>query len=397
MLVETKDFTELDIIQVKKILGSSELEITSEVEVVEAASLWLSYKSEERRKFVKDVITKVRFSLLSDHFLKHLSSKISLPSIKAILKDMLEKKNSICNYKPNSYVANRYCSRSTFNVLVCGGYKPISFNTVSDVYQIDGSNLKSVNILSSMKETRVCHKAVYVKGNVFVFAGYCDDNDNSTKFLERYSLSTKTWDIVAELFDNRQNFSTCAFMDKIFIMGGSKVLPLNSCLQFDTKRNKFKWKEVAAMDEERTNSACAVFEGKIVVSGGCNDEELRSVESYDVMKNSWSAMPNMIGSKSDHSLVVVKNQLFAIGAYTDRCEVFDKGSNQFVALKSPNLKIKVISDNFIAVGTKIFLINDYGNSINAYDVENNEWFHESSEISEYLQDFACVKIPYYQT
>ena len=409
MFVETKSFRELDFIHVKNILGSPELEITSELEVFKAAHLWVSYDSAERSKFAKDLLSKVRFSLLSDHVLKYLLSESSSftqnDKCIVILKEILENKINVGDYKLTTYLTSRYCSKSKFNIFVCGDHKPYHLNTVSNVYQIDGRNLKSLNVLPSMKENRARHKAVYVKGNVFVFGGYIndhetsmfgyDDAENSMMSVEKYSLSTKTWDIVSEMYDNRQNFSSCVFMDKVFIIGGSKHLPLDSCLHFDTNGNRFKWKEVAKMNEERRNAACAVYKGKIVVSGGYNNEQLRSVELYDVITDSWSPMPNMINSRSGHSLVVVSDKLFAIGIYTDRCEVFDNICKQFVALKSSKIKTLLSQDKVTTIGSKVIVIHDFSNYIDGYDVDKDEWFQESNGIVNYLQDFSCVKIPCY--
>ena len=67
MIVETKNFLELNINQVSKILTSSELVITSEVEVFLAADKWVSHNFEERSKFAKNLLLKVRVNLLSDY------------------------------------------------------------------------------------------------------------------------------------------------------------------------------------------------------------------------------------------------------------------------------------------------------------------------------------------
>ena len=104
--------------------------------------------------------------------------------------------------------------------------------------------------------------------------------------MEKFSLSTNTWNKVDELYDDHRFFCICAFMDNIFILGG--YLPkydstINTCLQFNTKDNN--WKDVAGMNEERRLAACEMFEGSIVVSGGVdnNRNQLNTVESYDVI------------------------------------------------------------------------------------------------------------------
>ena len=56
----------------KKILFSSEIYITSELEVFTAANDWISFKLNKRKKFAKSLLMKMRFPLLSDPSLKHL-------------------------------------------------------------------------------------------------------------------------------------------------------------------------------------------------------------------------------------------------------------------------------------------------------------------------------------
>ena len=72
MIVETESFLELDFNTVSKILASSSLQIDSEVEIYNTSNEWLSYKIEERSKFAKQLLLRVRLNLLSDQCLKHL-------------------------------------------------------------------------------------------------------------------------------------------------------------------------------------------------------------------------------------------------------------------------------------------------------------------------------------
>ena len=105
--------------------------------------------------------------------------------------------------------------------------------------------------------------------------------------------------------EDRIIFCKCAFMDKVFILGGCNDRASTfSCLQFATSNNS--WKEVVRMNEARSR---AVFEERIVVSGGIgnNNNVLKIVESFDVLPDKWSSMPNMNFAKCSHSLVGVKN------------------------------------------------------------------------------------------
>ena len=67
MLTEIENFSQLDFNCVMKIVSSSELNIHSEVEIFDAVNTWLKHNSEERSKYAKQLLLKVRLPLLSEH------------------------------------------------------------------------------------------------------------------------------------------------------------------------------------------------------------------------------------------------------------------------------------------------------------------------------------------
>ena len=70
MMAKSPAFLELDFVLVENVLSSSNLDITSQLEVMNAAGAWKSY-DKKRIKFVKDFL-KVRLPLLSDPALKRV-------------------------------------------------------------------------------------------------------------------------------------------------------------------------------------------------------------------------------------------------------------------------------------------------------------------------------------
>ena len=71
-VADTENFLYLNFSVIAKILESSELNIHSEVEVFNAATAWLKHNNEERSKYTKQLLSKVRFTLLSTHAIDHL-------------------------------------------------------------------------------------------------------------------------------------------------------------------------------------------------------------------------------------------------------------------------------------------------------------------------------------
>ena len=396
IVVEEPNFLHLDIDTVVRILDSSELNIHSEVEVFNAAINWLEHDIEERSKYAKQLLLKVRLALLSEHAFEHISDCKSLVckniELCKTLKEVLLNQKTLFLASTDKYITSRYCSQNKFNVLICGGRNEQSL-VVRNVHQVDGSTLNYVNDISEMKIERINFEAVSLKGEVYVFGGYKNRNGNVIQSVEKYSLLTNTWNKVAHMFDKLEGFCACAFMDKIFILGafyekGDKVT--SSCFYFDIRQNCFI--KVSKMIHARMSAACVVFQGNIVVSGGMNYyNDLNSVESYDVFANKWSLMPSTINSHRCHSLVVVKDKLFVIGDERNRFEVFDNVCKKFVSLKHPFIDYS----KSVAIGNRIIVFKYVISTLLCYDVDKDEWSEESFELTEDLDGFSCAKLPLY--
>ena len=388
MIVETDNFLELHYNYISNILASSKLLITSEVEVYNAASAWLSHDIKERNKFAKDLLLTVRLPLLSDPALRHLLNKSS-PFTK-IYENRSILENCLKDNKSSVHYTNRYCNQNNFNVLVLGGcLLSKMYEVVSNVTQVDVNNFKTLNVLPSMMEAREVCKAVCLKGEIYLFSGR-GANNNWNISVEKYSPVTKHWNKVGEMLDNRVGCSVCVLMDKIFIIGGYyRENVTNSCLQFDAKSNN--WKEVAGMNEARSNTAATVFEEKIVVSGGwsnINFEKFNTVEVYDIFANDWSSMSNMTKRRSNHEMVVVNDKLFVIGFENNSFEVFDKTCRRFIAFNSPEFSNY---HQVITIGEKIYVF-EQNSLLYCYDVNTDKWSKESCKAIDDLIGFTCVTL-----
>ena len=425
MLVDTPNFLELDFTNLSKILRSSELSLTSEREVYHAAENWLKHNFEERRKFAVQLLLTVRLPLLSEHTLKYLTDNSSsfseIDECKAILTDASSDKDN--HNKNNASVCHtsRYCNQDMYSILVCGGVDATD-TAVSNVKQLNATNLDCVSVLSPMVENRRDSVAVCLKGEVYLFGGRAADH-GLIRTVDKYSPATNEWVKVADMpgevyryrvyFDVRQYFCACAFMDKIFIIGGYNrhldkhfAMVYNHCVQFDptVHGHDFQWVYNGGMNEARMGAACAAFEEKVVVTGGVgydyddDDDDafikLNTAECYDVAADVWTQMPNMRAEREDHSLVAVKSKLFAIGGrYSPTSEVYDSSSDAFVLLK---FEFAIGRNKALSVGSKIFIFDIHEDlDVAIYDVHNDEWSEKYCEATESFRKYSCVKVPNY--
>ena len=157
MVDEAPNFLHLDINTVVRILGSSELNNHSEIEVFSAAINWLEHDIEERSKYAKQLLRKVRFPLITETALEQLKDEFSSTENNVFF-GFLEKaivyKNDFIQDKSNSNCTNRYCSQNKFDVLICGGIDTKTRKSLKSVHRIDGKSLTNVKTLPPMLKER---------------------------------------------------------------------------------------------------------------------------------------------------------------------------------------------------------------------------------------------------
>ena len=399
-VVDTQQFLEIDFTLISKILGSCELSVTTELEVLSAANKWLSHNLKERSKFAKQLFLKVRLPLLSDHTLQNLMNIYSLFSqsedCKALLKKVVKNKSKLCVNSSRVYHTARYCNQELFKILFFGGVES-RYRIFRNVNQSNEIDIKCAKIHPPVADNRRFSEAVCLRGEVFVFGGYGGDN-NWIRSVDKYSPVNHGWTKVADIRDNRQFYHACAFMNKVFIVGGcigstSNRIVISTCLQFDAK--DYSLKEVASMSEARQDAACAAFEDNVIICGGYGNDfrSSNTVESYDAVAGDWTRMPNMNERRSNHSLVVVKTKMYVIGGFNAaKCEVFDNKSKLFVSLNSP---FAISANQALSIGSKIFVFQDDTPSVFVYDVQNDQWSEKSCEAAKNFRWYSSVKLPIY--
>ena len=259
MVAESDNFLELQFKSVAKILSNSALNIDSELQVYNAAYSWLCHNITERRKYARNMLLKIRLSLLSTPVLNSLLDNNSClidefaDSIKSVLIDEGD-------FNTNKFTTtSRYCNQNNFNILVCGGEDTNTHKVVSDVYSIKANNLNNINILPQMTEGLRKLKAVFIKGEIYAI-GDINQNGNRKISVEKYSPTTNTWEKVADMYDDRSRYlCACSFMDNVYVIGGSttgwSLDTTKSCVEFNQKNQA--WKKNCK--NERSKVGCGLF------------------------------------------------------------------------------------------------------------------------------------------
>ena len=200
-VVKTGNFLELDFSYVKIILGSSELDVTSELQVMIAANRWLNYDFDKRSQFAKDIFLAVRLPLLTDSeirksfeaFAKNSCLFVSRKTEECQLAvdDLIQSKKDYFKNRPLSTHKARYCNQDKFDIVVCGGLPDKIRNQSENDYRIlkvDGENVNNTEHLTQFPNL-VSFRAVNVCCEFYLLAG---NRSNNTKRCHKYCFDTNT-------------------------------------------------------------------------------------------------------------------------------------------------------------------------------------------------------------
>ena len=80
---DDESFLDLEHKFISKILASSNLLITSEIEVLKVANSWLNHNSKERSQYAEDLLLKVRLYLLSTESIRHILNDLTFTKIES--------------------------------------------------------------------------------------------------------------------------------------------------------------------------------------------------------------------------------------------------------------------------------------------------------------------------
>ena len=393
-------FYELNLQDLCKILSCSELQLSSELELFNAAVDWINYHPKERRKHMNVLLTFIRLPLLSSKILTDVIKNHKLCKSCINCKDTIDRaiksKNSCTNKTSNIQFQNRYysCKFENNHVFLVGGIYDISgtnnYEQTANFYTIDGNNSVKSKTTTKMQKLRNNCKAVAIGSKVFCFGGR-DPQYNSLNSCEVYCRKSDTWNLVAPFpGSNIEYCCVCSFMNKIYVLGDFWC---NNWV-YDPRQNK--WERIKSCTISRNGASCTVFQGQCLVIGGrkngCFGEELQSVESYDHYLKKWTFLADVQVARYEAGVVTKRNKIFVIGGFLEStCEVYNSISQKFTYIAGLKLNIHNCV-NPIIIGDCIVVYDE--NYIYKYDIEKNDWLKNEYESSTKLQNDGCsfVKI-----
>ncbi|XP_077292532.1 kelch-like protein 15 [Arctopsyche grandis] len=339
-ITKHQTFLNMSADDVKRLLSSDDLQVSSEEQVFEGLSQWVKHDFINRKNHLYSLMKCIRFPLCSVSFL-------------------LEEVMSLC----------------------CESVKGCQLLLVALNWHEMPQKRSNLPLMNSKPRNK--NKQVLIIGQSF--------GDLLT--IDAYNLKSKSWTDYPTMDLKIESFSTAVFKNNILMFGGRNSVKETHDKAYSFDLNTKALKHLAPMKYKRSESTAAVVNGRTFVMGGyCDEDELNAVEEYDYVENSWKNVAYMKCKRYNHASVVYKENIYVFGGMDDRgclnsVEVFNIKKNQWKIL-SP-MKWKRRSAAAVVVDDYIYCIGGYGdsslNNVERYHAESDSW----TEVSDLLvEDFG---------
>lgn len=213
-----------------------------------------------------------------------------------------------------------------------------------------------------------------LKGEAYLLSGVSDCGS-----VSRYSPATKVWTNLSPIPEQLVEVSaTSDGADSIFVSGGRHSTSGRESRSLQVYVvSEDRWKVESELPVSCRGHASVYFEDEVIIAGGLSlGEPSCAVRAYDPSSGSWRELPSLCHTRHHFSLVVVKNQLYAVGGDEGgTIEVFD-GSAWVVLTKFQrfirNFSVCVVNDSIFIIGGRTRR-SAFLSTCSSYNTATGEW------------------------
>lgn len=334
-LYKKDEFLQLHWSQIVHLLHQDKLIAESEIQISIAALCWLNYDLSNRKKHAAEVLGCVRFA-----FIKELCFQEYRPCMEMLLNV------GIHHLVPDRWQQNNHprCQRSLFAVF--GGQSSMKTYYFNPQY-CTWAKIQDCPIKSLHEST-----AVFCKNVVYIMGG-----------RPSYNVLENRWQRISAQPMKKDFAAACASEGKIYRSGGTVCgLSVTHFDCFNPKTNT--WQVLRRMLSARDSHPSVEVKGLIYVCGGtmrnsASSKILSKCEVYNPSTQQWTEICRMNEARKNHGLVVVNDQIYALGGHGTKgalnsVEVYDIGSNKWHCA-SP-MPWRGVSVKCAAVGRLIYVL-----------------------------------------
>ncbi|XP_055908252.1 kelch-like protein 3 [Eupeodes corollae] len=381
------DFLKLDEDQLGAIVSSEDLCVTSEEKVFFNIIKWINYDKENREKKAFNLISKVRYWLLSLDFIKQHRSK---------LPHQVEYLETVCTW------LEWHSSPDGRRAM-----KPMEFSKPSKPHGlllVGGGGIQTYDAELNIWSFEFIPKLPFRFDKIVAL-----QNKLILSWLEKpltcLDLRTQAVTTLPGMHIQRRGYGLAVLNNELYVVGGQKYLsPWKRVVEkynFSTE----KWYDVAPMNTIFSSPKVAVANDKLYVVG----DRSTTMESLNPSTNEWTSNPIADLPKSAFGFTEVAGDLYKIGGaqYGDTRygkDVYFKSVHSFDTLscvwtQRAQMKIALADPHCISWNNRLITCGGrdetgtYLNLVQEYNPNSNEWRTLAQMIEyNYLNEYALIEL-----
>ncbi|KAF6715054.1 Kelch-like protein 7 [Oryzias melastigma] len=309
----TKRFLQLDVTTLTHLLRQEKLDVFGEEEIYKVALHWLKHDLSSRKQHKVEVLSCVRFPLISKSFLLKTvqAEPLLLDSLECVTM-LLEgfryhflgpqdRLNLGAISRPRQLNSNRIAVFKTSWLSSCCFFNPKD-NSWTEV--------------RCSFEPRQGGVAVFWDREVYILGG--SSCSGPTMHMDCYNINLDFCYSKLRMLSPRSNLAACSSRGKIYTSGGATqsdegLTALDLFESYDIRSES--WQVETSMLTPRCQHGSVEADGLIYVCGGrlSDGRVLDNCEVYNPSTKEWTRMCAMREARKGHGLVVVGNRIFAVG------------------------------------------------------------------------------------
>ncbi|KAI4888589.1 hypothetical protein NFI96_007707 [Prochilodus magdalenae] len=356
-------------------------------QIYDAAVRWLKYDVMNRQQYIVDILSKVRFPLVSKNFLSKTVQAEPLiqdnpECLKMVICGMRYHLLSPEDREELGESSRPRRKKHDFRIALFGGSQPQSCR------YFNPKDYSWADIRCPFEKRRDA-AAVFWDNVVYILGG---SQLFPIKRMDCYNVVKDSWYSKLGPPNPRDSLAACASKGKIYTSGGSEVgssaLNLFEC--YDTRTET--WQNKSSMLQPRCSHGSVEANGLIYVCGGSlgnnvSGRVLNNCEVYDPSTEEWRVLCGMREARKNHGLVVVNSRIYAVGGQNglgglDSVEFYEIGSNEW-KMASP-MPWRGVTVKCAAVGSVIYVLAGFQGvgrlgHIMEYHTETDKWVTSSKE------------------
>ncbi|XP_053906231.1 kelch-like protein 33 isoform X3 [Cuculus canorus] len=413
-VVATPAFLDLPAHLLIRLLRSDGLNVLHELEALEAASRWLMVNGDGQEDLAKEVLSSIRFALMSGRELKRVPSVTAGVADPKVLHELV-----VASLAPMAQLPCRV--RSWQEVLVvCGGDKltaNLAARKPSENLWFAHRYLSAVGLVKKVEWRALGHfpdgprfrHAIAVVGNILYVLGgkrYYGVRDTLAS-VYRYQPMDNSWERLASMTCGRSYFAAAALGDFIYALGGcsGELYCTDTVECYDVAKDT--WRSCQPLPMALCGLVACALDGALYVSGGCDEAGQCQASLLRYIPGApATVLAPMNGQRAGHIMEEAGGQLYVAGGlyqgdgqtgYRDQLafEVYSPKLDIWVLL-SPLPQAHVVGGAAV-LGGELLVLGGYSHEtyrdthlIHAYQPGMRRWITRGTLPHAYTDLQACV-------